>query len=104
MPLFAITARDKPDHLRTRLATRDSHLVHLRALEGRLHAAGPLLDADGRPCGSLVVVEMADAEEARAFADADPYARAGLFAAVDVSPWNALLGTWVGGASPDEEE
>ena len=103
MPLYAITARDKPDTLELRQSTRDSHLVHLRALNERLHAAGPLLDADGRPCGSLIVVEMADADEARGFADADPYARAGLFAAVDVSPWNPLLGAWVEGAADEEE-
>ena len=103
MPLFAITARDKPDHLELRMSTRDSHLVHLRALGERLHAAGPLLDGEGRPCGSLIVAQMADEAEARAFADADPYAKAGLFGAVDVSPWSALLGRWVEGAADEEE-
>ena len=104
MPLFAITARDKPDHLELRMSTRDSHLVHLRALGERLHAAGPLLDGDGKPCGSLVIVEMDDNAEAQAFAEADPYEKAGLFAAVDVSPWNALIGAWVEGASESADE
>lgn len=103
MPIFAISARDKPDSLELRRSTRDSHLVHLRALGGRLHAAGPLLDESGDPCGSLIVAEMANAAAAREFADADPYAKAGLFAVVDVSPWNALLGTWVERPDDDEE-
>ena len=103
MPLFAIAARDKPDHLELRQSTRDSHLVHLRSLGDRLYAAGPLLDEGGDPVGSLVVVEMGDAAEAQSFADADPYAKAGLFAAVDVSPWNARLGAWVEGTSDEEE-
>lgn len=103
MPIFAISARDKPDHLELRMSTRESHLVHLRALGERLHAAGPVLDEAGNPCGSLIVAEMASAAAAREFADADPYAKAGLFAVVDVSPWNALLGTWIEGADDDEE-
>ena len=103
MPLFAIAARDKPDHLDLRMSTRESHLMHLRGLEERLIAAGPLLGDDGKPTGSLVIVEMPDADAARAFAEADPYEKAGLFAVVDVSPWNALLGTWVESDGDDEE-
>ena len=102
MPLFAITARDKPDHLDLRMSTRESHLVHLRSLGDRLIAAGPTLDENGKPNGSLVVIDASDADAAQAFADADPYGKAGLFAVVDVRPWNALLGTWV--EMTDEEE
>lgn len=102
MPLFAITARDKPDHLDLRMRTRESHLVHLRSLGDRLIAAGPTLDDQGRPNGSLVVIDADDASAAEAFVEADPYRREGLFAVVDVSPWNALLGTWV--EMTDEEE
>ena len=102
MPLFAITSRDKPDHLDLRMNTRESHLVHLRSLGDRLIAAGPTLDGDGKPNGSLVVIDAADAAAAEAFAANDPYAKAGLFAVTDVSPWNALLGTWV--EMTDQEE
>ena len=104
MPLFAITARDKPDHLDLRMSTRESHLMHLRGLGARLIAAGPTLDGDGQPNGSLVVVEMANRDEAEAFAEDDPYSKAGLFAVTDVSPWNALLGAWVEGDDRAEEE
>ena len=109
MPLFAILARDKPDHLDLRMATRESHLMHLRSLGDRLIAAGPTLDADGRPNGSLVVIAADDRQAAEAFAEADPYSKAGLFAVADVRPWNALLGTWVesdddGDDARDEEE
>jgi ethanolamine utilization microcompartment shell protein EutL len=44
-----------------------------------------MLDTEGKPCGSLLVIEAADLAEAEAFAAADPYAKAGLGYAV----WSA---------------
>jgi len=38
------------------------------------------------------VLEAADLAAARAFAAADPYAKAGLFASVEVRPWRWLIG------------
>lgn len=86
---FAFLCNDKPDHLQTRLDTRPQHVAYLEDLKARgaLAFAGPFLDAAGNPNGSLVVVEAADIETARAIAAADPYAKAGLFASVDVRPW-----------------
>ena len=102
MPLFAIIARDRPDHLDLRMETRPAHVAHLNGLGSRLKVAGPTLDEAGKPDGSLVVIEAGDEAEARVFADADPYAHAGLFETVDVRPFNALLGTW--SADPSDEE
>lgn len=88
--LFAMICKDKPGHLEARMNNRPAHVEHLNALnaKGTLKFAGPFLDADGKPCGSLVVVEADDLDAARALADADPYAKAGIFASVEVQPWN----------------
>ena len=102
MPLFAIIAKDKPGHLEMRLATRDRHVAHLNSLGERLKVAGPRLGEDEKPDGSLVIIEVNSIDDARAFADADPYAQEGLFETVVVTRWNALLGEW--SAAPDEEE
>ncbi|MCO5733575.1 YciI-like protein [Rhizobium sp. SSA_523] len=90
MALFAFVCTDKPDHLQVRMDTRPAHLDHLNALndQGILKMAGPFLDADGKPNGSLVIVEADTIDAARAIADADPYSKAGLFASVDVKPFN----------------
>ena len=104
MPLFAIRATDRDDALQLRMDTREKHLQHLERLGDRLKAAGPTLDGNGKPAGSLVIFEATDQAEARAFADADPYAEAGLFARVEVMPWNALLGEWRLVGARDEEE
>jgi uncharacterized protein len=88
--LFALTCNDKPGHLQVRLDARGDHVAFLNDLnaKGTLKFAGPFLDADGKPNGSLVVIDVADAAAAREVADADPYAKAGLFASVDIRPWN----------------
>ena len=89
MPI-ALIARDKPDHLDMRMATRAAHLDYLGATQAVMHA-GPLLDEGGAPCGSLIVLDM-DMAEAQAWADADPYALAGLFASVELIAWNKVIG------------
>lgn len=88
--LFALICKDKPGHLQVRLDTRPEHVAFLNELnaKGTLKFAGPFLDADGKPDGSLVVIEAADAAAAKTLADADPYARAGLFESVEIRPWN----------------
>ena len=64
--LFALLCKDKPDHLQVRLDTRPDHVAFLRELNeaGTLKFAGPFLDDDGKPMGSLVVIEAADKAEA----------------------------------------
>ena len=65
--------------------------------EGRLLVAGPCpsIDAeDSGPAGftgSIVIAEFASLEDARAWADADPYVEAGVYARVEVRPFKRVL-------------
>ncbi len=86
--LFALLCNDKPDHLQTRLDTRPAHLDYLKSLGDTLKFAGPFLDENGKPNGSLVVVEATDGAAAEKIAANDPYALAGLFQDVTIRPWN----------------
>ena len=88
--LFAFLCTDKPGHLNVRMDTRPAHLEHLNKLneQGTLKMAGPFLDDEGKPNGSLVIVEAADMAVARAIAEADPYYLAGLFEKVEIKPYN----------------
>jgi len=90
MPLFAVICRDNPGALQTRLDTREAHLAHIRD-SGIVAMAGPLME-DGQMCGSLVVLDTDDLDAAQAWAAADPYKAAGLFASVDVIAWNKVIG------------
>jgi hypothetical protein len=88
--IFVFTCKDKPGHLQVRLDARPAHVAFLTDLNaaGTLKFAGPFLDEDDKPCGSLVAVEAADRASAEAIAAADPYAKAGLFESVKIQPWN----------------
>lgn len=99
--LFALLCRDKPDHLQVRLDNRPAHVEFLNAINARggLAFAGPFLDGDGKPNGSMVVIDAADADEARIIATEDPYAQAGLFESVDIKAWNWVFNKPVGGGA-----
>jgi uncharacterized protein YciI len=88
--LFALICTDKPDHLQLRLDVRPAHVEFLNGLnsEGALKFAGPFLDPAGKPNGSLVVIDAPDPSAAQAIAARDPFAEAGLFASVEIRPWN----------------
>lgn len=93
--LYAILAEDMPGSLPLRMEHRPSHLKRLEALqeEGRLILAGPHPAIDSPDpgvagfSGSLIVAEFESLEEARAFADSDPYTQAGVYAKVTVKPF-----------------
>ena len=89
--LFALICTDKPDHLQTRLDNRPAHLEWLQSLGAGTKAAGPFLGSDGKPSGSLVIIEADDLHTAKSLAANDPYAKAGLFASVDIRPWNWVI-------------
>ncbi len=99
--LYMIHGDDAPGTLDQRFAARPAHLERLHALQaaGRLILAGPCpaIDSpDPGPAGfsgSLIIAEFASLEEARAWADADPYVAAGVYARVDVRPFKRVLPT-----------
>lgn len=86
MELFVYRGYDGPRGLELRKTVRDRHLAHLKGLAdaNRIRFAGPLFDAEGKPCGSLVVFEAVDLAAAEALADADPYLCEGVFERVEV--------------------
>ncbi|MBA3929189.1 uncharacterized protein YciI [Pseudoxanthomonas japonensis] len=96
---YAIEGHDGPDVLARRLAARPEHLARLTALrdDGRLLLAGPCpaIDAeDPGPAGfsgSIVIAEFDSLEDARAWADTDPYVAAGVYVRVDVRPFRKVL-------------
>lgn len=96
---YAIISKDVEDSLDKRLAARPEHIARLTALRdaGRLLIAGPhpAVDSpDPGPAGytgSLVVADFESLEDARAWADADPYVDAGVYDNVTVKPYISVL-------------
>jgi uncharacterized protein YciI len=89
--LFTLVCTDKPRSLELRLAVRPAHLTYLETYADKLNLAGPLLDPDGRPCGSLLIIDVEDQAAAAGFAEADPYAKAGLFESVIIRPFRPVF-------------
>ena len=52
----------------------------------------PILNDKGEMSGSLVILEVGSKAEAEAWAAADPYAKAGLFAKVRIEEWKKVIG------------
>ena len=96
---YAVISEDFEGTLDKRLAARPEHVARLTALrdEGRVLIAGPhpAVDSpDPGPAGftgSLVVVEFDSLEDAKAWADEDPYISAGVYSKVSVKPFNLVL-------------
>lgn len=86
--LYAVICTDKPDSLALRQANRPEHLDYLQGLGTTLVLAGPFLEPmEETMNGSLIVVEAISLEAARRIAAEDPFAKAGLFASVEIRPW-----------------
>jgi len=88
---FALMTKDKPGALQTRKDNRAAHLDYIKET-GVVETAGPVLDDAGEMCGSLIVLEVDDLATAQAWADADPYNKAGLFESVTLRAWNKVIG------------
>ena len=92
--LFALICTDKPSALATRKANRPEHLAYLKSLGDTLLLAGPFTEEDGESMnGSLLVIEAPSMNAAREIAAGDPFAKAGIFANVEIRPWLWTIGT-----------
>ena len=96
---YAIISEDIENSLERRGSARPAHLKRLNKLadQERLMLAGPHPAIDSPDpgaagfSGSLVVAEFESLEQAQAWADADPYAAAGVYAKVTVKPFKRVL-------------
>lgn len=96
---YAIISEDVEDSLDKRASARPDHLARVDSLvdEGRLLIAGPhpAIDAlepgEAGFTGSLIVAEFDSLEDAKAWADNDPYVKAGVYSSVTVKPFKKVL-------------
>ncbi|MYF68990.1 MAG: YciI family protein [Proteobacteria bacterium] len=97
--LYCILARDVPDSEPLRAKARKAHMERYRKLveKGRLVTAGPLpnIDApDSSPAGvagSLTIAEFESLEDAREWAESDPFIESGAYESVEVHPFKQVL-------------
>ncbi|QOL24767.1 YciI family protein [Thalassotalea sp. LPB0316] len=98
MNYYVIFSHDVENSLPLRLQVRDKHLARLAELDAqqRLLVAGPcpMGDHDDTQTGfsgSTVIAKFNSLADAQAWADADPYVDAGVYAKVIVRPFKKVL-------------
>ena len=97
--LYAILSVDIEDSLDKRKSARPAHIKRLQDLQdqGRLIIAGPhpAIDSnnpgDAGFTGSLVIAEFSSLQDARDWADVDPYVEAGVYDNVSVKPFKQVF-------------
>jgi len=97
--LYSIVGIDVENSLKARLAARPDHVERLKQLvsQGKLILAGPnpAIDSsdpgDAGFTGSIIVAEFDSLQAAQEWADQDPYILTGVYALVEVKPFNQAL-------------
>lgn len=98
---YVIFSQDVENSLPLRLKVRSEHLARLQDLEnqGRLLLAGPNPVSDTQEStdtgfsGSTVIAQFKTLEEAKFWANEDPYNKAGVYKDVIVKPFNKVFPT-----------
>lgn len=96
---YAIISEDVDNSQPIRAVARPAHVARLDELvdEGRLLVAGPhpAVDSDDPDSagftGSLVIAEFPSLDDAKSWANADPYLEAGAYRSVRVKPFKPVL-------------
>lgn len=92
---FVAICLDRPNSLAKRLENRAAHLAFLGDKSEVVTLGGPFLDSAGQPCGSMLILDFPDEAAARAFLAIDPYAKADIFASVDLRAYKPVLGAYL---------
>ena len=90
---YVITCKDKPGHLAVRMANRPAHVDFLNGHLDHMLAAGPTLDDEGNPSGSVLILDFDTPAAAETWAAQDPYAKAELFESVTITAWKKVFPT-----------
>ena len=94
---YVILCQDQLNSLQKRLKNRKAHRERLASLknEGRLLIAGPFPNFDtselGGYSGSMIVAEFNSLEDAKKWADSDPYVMSGVYKNFEVKPFIKVL-------------
>lgn len=96
---YVILCKDRPNSLPLRLEGREAHRERLSSLqnEGRLLVAGPFPNLDTSELGeegysgSMIVAEFNSLEDAKKWADSDPYVLSGVYKNFEVKPFIKVL-------------
>ena len=92
MPLFAVIGLDVPPHsMPLREAHRTAHRDYVLARDQPIRLAGAMYDGHDNQCGSLLILEAADADSVRAWCEQEPFHSNGVYGQFVVVEWRPAL-------------
>ena len=90
--IYLFRLLDRPDGAALRQRVRPAHKAYLAQVAERIAFAGPLTHDDGQTMiGSLLAIDFASRDAARAWLADEPFTRAGLYSSVEVQ---AFVNLW----------
>ncbi len=91
MKTFIVFCKDKKNSLKKRLDNRDEHLRYLENNKDKLLMAGPILDNDDTPKGSVLIMNFETKDDLKKFLEKDPYALVNLFEKVTIEVFKKVF-------------
>ena len=92
---FIITAYDStgPDALARRMEVRPRHLANMQKVRetGRVVCAGGLMNEEGKPRGSFLIMEFRDREALDDYLAHEPYVTEHVWQDIRVEPCNVVI-------------
>ena len=76
---YLITCTDKENSIDLRLSTREEHIKYLKKIKKKLILAGPILDKNDNPVGTVLIVDFDNLNAVKKFLNEDPYSKVDLF-------------------------
>ena len=88
---YLITCLDRKNSLSLRLETRDEHIKYLKKIGRKLVLAGPILDKNSNPKGTVLILDYKDENTVKEFLKNDPYNVRDLFESVKIIKFKKVL-------------
>ena len=76
---YLITCTDKENSIDLRLSTREEHIKYLKKIKKKLILAGPILDKNDNPVGTVLILDFDNLNAVKKFLNEDPYSKVDLF-------------------------
>ena len=88
---FLITCKDKKNSLELRLSTREEHIKYLKKVKKKLILAGPILDKNDKPMGTVLILDFDKITDLKKFLNGDPYSKVHLFDEVKITRFKKVI-------------
>jgi uncharacterized protein len=93
--LWVLSLIDKPGSKEMRAKNQEAHTAYLKKVDHQCFSTGPLQSDDGSALiGSLWIISANSRAEAQAFADNEPFFRAGVFQSYTITRWRRSPKHW----------